>query len=228
MGREGLRVARCRVGRLMRELGLAGAVRGRAWVTTTQTRSDGDPPARIWWTGTSPRRGRISSGSRTSRTSRPGAASSTSPSSSTSSRAGSWAGASRRRCGPTSSSMRSTKRSTIGAATDVGDLVHHSDRGSQYLAMRYTERLADAGIEPSVGSRGDSYDNALAESVIGLFKTEVIRRRDRGAISRPSNSPRSTGSIGSIIAGCSNRLATCRRPSTRRATMSRPQWPDSH
>ena len=60
---------------------------------------------------------------------------------------------------------------------DVGDLVHHSDRGTQYLSMRYTERLADAGIEPSVGSRGDSYDNALAESVIGLFKTEVIRRR---------------------------------------------------
>ena len=59
----------------------------------------------------------------------------------------------------------------------VGDLVHHSDRGSQYLAMRYTERLADAGIEPSVGSRGDSYDNALAESVIGLFKAEVIRRK---------------------------------------------------
>jgi putative transposase len=58
---------------------------------------------------------------------------------------------------------------------DIGDLVHHSDRGVQYLAMRYTERLADAGIEPSVGSRGDSYDNALAESIIGLFKTEVIR-----------------------------------------------------
>lgn len=59
----------------------------------------------------------------------------------------------------------------------VGDLVHHSDRGSQYLSMRYTERLADAGIEPSVGRRGDSYDNALAESVIGLFKAEVIRRK---------------------------------------------------
>jgi transposase InsO family protein len=59
----------------------------------------------------------------------------------------------------------------------VGDLVHHSDRGSQYLSMRYSERLADAGIEPSVGSRGDSYDNALAESVIGLFKAEVIRRK---------------------------------------------------
>jgi len=56
-------------------------------------------------------------------------------------------------------------------------LVHHSDRGSQYLSIRYTERLSEAGIEPSVGSVGDSYDNALAESIIGLYKTEVIRRR---------------------------------------------------
>ena len=55
-----------------------------------------------------------------------------------------------------------------------GRLIHHSDRGSQYLSIRYTERLADAGIDTSVGSVGDSYDNALAESVIGLFKTEVI------------------------------------------------------
>ena len=60
---------------------------------------------------------------------------------------------------------------------ESGPLVHHSDRGSQYLSIRYTERLAEAGIEPSVGSRGDSYDNALAESVIGLFRTEIIRRR---------------------------------------------------
>jgi putative transposase len=59
----------------------------------------------------------------------------------------------------------------------VADLVHHSDRGTQYVSMRYTERLAEAGIAPSVGSRGDSYDNALAESVIGLFKTEVVQRK---------------------------------------------------
>ena len=59
----------------------------------------------------------------------------------------------------------------------AGDLVHHSDRGTQYLSMRYTERLADAGIALSVGNRGDAYDNALAETIIGLFKTEVIRRR---------------------------------------------------
>ena len=57
-----------------------------------------------------------------------------------------------------------------------GPLVHHSDRGVQYLSIRYTERLAEAGIEPSVGSRGDSYDNALAETIIGLFKTEVIHQ----------------------------------------------------
>src|SRR5262245_10989914 len=58
----------------------------------------------------------------------------------------------------------------------TSSLIHHSDRGAQYLSMRYTDRLIDAGIEPSVGSRGDSYDNALAESLIGLFKTEVIQR----------------------------------------------------
>lgn len=56
-------------------------------------------------------------------------------------------------------------------------LVHHSDRGSQYVSIRYTERLAEAGFEPSVGSVGDSYDNALAETLIGLFKTQVIHRR---------------------------------------------------
>jgi putative transposase len=59
--------------------------------------------------------------------------------------------------------------------SDVTGLVHHSDRGVQYLSIRYTERLAEAGIETSVGSRGDSYDNAMAESVIGLYKAEVIR-----------------------------------------------------
>ena len=57
------------------------------------------------------------------------------------------------------------------------NLIHHSDRGVQYLSIRYTERLAEAGIEPSVGSVGDSYDNALAETIIGLYKTEMIYRR---------------------------------------------------
>ena len=60
---------------------------------------------------------------------------------------------------------------------DLEGLVHHSDRGSQYLSIRYTERLAEAGAACSVGSRGDSYDNALAETIIGLYKTELIGRR---------------------------------------------------
>jgi transposase InsO family protein len=65
----------------------------------------------------------------------------------------------------------------LWSRTGTEGLVHHSDRGVQYLSIRYTERLAEAGVESSVGSVGDSYDNALAETVIGLFKTEVIRRR---------------------------------------------------
>ena len=58
-----------------------------------------------------------------------------------------------------------------------GSLTHHSERGSQYVSIRYSERLAEAGIEPSVGSRGDSYDNALAETINGLYKVELIHRR---------------------------------------------------
>ena len=61
--------------------------------------------------------------------------------------------------------------------SDDSSLTHHSDRGSQYLSLRYSERLAEAGIEPSVGSKGDSYDNALAETINGLYKAELIHRR---------------------------------------------------
>ena len=64
----------------------------------------------------------------------------------------------------------------LHARPNLDNLVHHNDRGVQYLSIRYTERLAEAGIEPSVGSVGDSYDNALAETIFGLYKTEVIRR----------------------------------------------------
>ena len=65
----------------------------------------------------------------------------------------------------------------LWARPGIDNLVHHSDRGVQYVSILYTERLAEAGIEPSVGSVGDSYDNALAETINGLYKTEVIRRR---------------------------------------------------
>ena len=60
---------------------------------------------------------------------------------------------------------------------NTGELIHHSDRGCQYLSIHYTEKLAEAGIESSVGSVGDSYDNTLAETINGLYKTEVIRKR---------------------------------------------------
>ncbi len=64
----------------------------------------------------------------------------------------------------------------LHARPDRSGLVHHSDRGVQYLSIRYSDRLVEMGIAPSVGSVGDSYDNALAETIIGLYKTEVIRR----------------------------------------------------
>lgn len=176
MGREGLREARCRVRRLMRELGLRGVVRGRAWTTTTQADPTAARPADLVqrrFTATQPNQLWVSDFTYVA----------------------TWNGFvyvafvidvfARRIVGwRVSSSLRTdfvldALEQAIYARCDdtVGDLVHHSDRGSQYLSMRSTDRLADAGIEPSVGSRGDSYDNALAESVIGLFKAEVIRRK---------------------------------------------------
>jgi putative transposase len=174
MGREHLRVARCRVRRLMRELGLAGAVRGRAWVTTTQADPAAARPSDLvdrHFTASRPNQLWLADFTYVA----------------------TWRGFvyvafvidvfARRIVGwRVSASLRTDfvldaldQAIYDRCGEDLGDLVHHSDRGSQYLAMRYTERLADAGIEPSVGSRGDSYDNALAESIIGLFKTEVIR-----------------------------------------------------
>ena len=176
MGREGLRAARCRVRRLMRALGLVGVVRGRAWTTTTQAATTVERAVDLvdrHFTATRPNQLWVSDFTYVA----------------------TWQGFvyvafvidvfARRIVGwRVSSSLRTdfvldALDQAIYARCDdtVGDLVHHSDRGSQYLSMRYTERLADAGIEPSVGSRGDAYDNALAESVIGLFKTEVIRRK---------------------------------------------------
>ena len=65
-----------------------------------------------------------------------------------------------------------------------GELIHHSDRGSRYVSIRYSERLTEAGIEPSVGSKGDSYDNALAETINGLYEDELIHRRGPGKRAR--------------------------------------------
>jgi transposase InsO family protein len=175
MGRDGLRAARCRVRRLMRAMGLAGAVRGRAWVTTTQPDHAAPRPADLvdrQFTATRPNQLWVSDFTYVA----------------------TWRGFvyvafvidvfARRIVGWRASASLRTDLALDALEqaiydrcdADTGDLIHHSDRGTQYLSIRYTERLADAGIELSVGSRGDAYDNALAETVIGLFKTEVIRR----------------------------------------------------
>lgn len=173
--REGFRVARCTVGRLMHAMGLAGAVRGRAWITTTHAAAGARPADLVerQFVATRPNQLWVSDFTYVA----------------------AWGGFvfvafvidvfARRIVGwRVSASMRTDfvldalEQAIYARGHDaLTDLVHHSDRGTQYLSMRYTDRLADAGIAPSVGSQGDAFDNALAESVIGLFKTEVIRRK---------------------------------------------------
>lgn len=172
--REGIAVARCTVARLMKAMGLQGVVRGKRAKTTI---SDAAVPCPL------------------DRVNRQFAADH--PNSlwvSDFTYVATWSGFvyvafvidvyARRIVG-----WRASRTATAGFVLDAleqalharcpidGGLVHHSDRGAQYVSIKYTERLAEVGIEPSVGSVGDSYDNALAETVIGLFKTEVIHRR---------------------------------------------------
>jgi transposase InsO family protein len=173
--REGFTIARCTVARLMRRLGLKGTVRGRAFKVTTIPDAAAMLPADLVtrrFTATRPNQLWVADLTYVA----------------------TWRGFvyvafvidvfSRRIVGwRASSSLRSDLALDAleqalydRAVGEAGPLVHHSDRGVQYLSIRYTERLAEAGIEPSVGSKGDSYDNAMAESVIGLFKAEVIHR----------------------------------------------------
>ncbi len=100
-----------------------------------------------------------------------------------------------------------------------GGLIHHSDRGRQYVAIIYTERLLEAGIEPSVGSVGDAYDNALAESIIGLFKAEVIRRLGPRKSLEAVEFATLEWVAGSTTAVFSSRSATSHPPRPRRVTM---------
>jgi transposase InsO family protein len=93
-------------------------------------------------------------------------------------------------------------------------LIHHSDRGVQYLSIRYTERLAEAGIEPSVGSAGDSYDNAFAESIIGLLRPKRSGGAGRGRGWRRSSSRRSSGSHGTTPGACWSRSGMFPRTSS--------------
>jgi putative transposase len=170
--REGIRVARCTVERLMRELGLRGAVRGKPRRTTTPDATATRPadlverdfsaarPNQLWvadltyvatWSGFAYVALVIDAFSRF---------------------LVGWQAARSLR---TDLALDALEMAIWRRQAQLDGLVHHSDRGSQYLAIRYTERLAEAGA--SVGSRGDSYDNALAETIIGLYKTELVRRR---------------------------------------------------
>ena len=99
-------------------------------------------------------------------------------------------------------------------------LIHHSDRGSQYVSILYTERLAQAGIEPSVGSRGDSYDNALAETINGLYKTELIHAVRLGKRRSLWNWQPLNGCHGSTTTDCWSRLGIFHQPRLRPTTIS--------
>ncbi len=111
-------------------------------------------------------------------------------------------------------------------------LVHHSDRGSLYVTIRYSERLAEAGVEPSVGSKGDSYDNALAETINGLYKAELIHRRAPWKTKEASELATLEGCPGSTPTACSNPSATSRPQRPRQTTTSNSPagsarwWPD--
>jgi transposase InsO family protein/transposase-like protein len=170
--REGFDVARCTVERLMKSMGIKGVVRGRRIITTNPDAARPCPDDKV---------------NRQVRAQRPNQLRV-----SDLTYVPTWSGTvyvafvidvfARRIVGWRVSTSMSTQ--FVLDALDQAiwqrkthknrDLIHHSDRGSQYLSIIYTERLAEAGIDPSVGTVGDSYDNALAECVIGLFKTEVI------------------------------------------------------
>jgi len=172
LNREGHRVARCTVARLMRDMGLQGVVRGRKVKTTVPDELALRPADLVDRNFSARRPNELWVADLTY--------------------VATWRGFvyvafvidvfSRKIVGwRTTNSLRTdialdAREQALWSRPDTEGLVHHSDRGVQYLSIRYTERLAEAGIEPSVGSIGDSYDNALAESVIGLYKTEVIRR----------------------------------------------------
>lgn len=171
LGREGITTARCTVERLMRADGLEGVVRGRRVRTTVPDLLADRPldlvdrafvasrPNQLWvadFTYVATWRGMVYVAFVIDVFSR---------------RIVGWRASASMR---TDLALDALEQAVYARETDAG-LICHSDRGSQYLSIRYTERLAAAGIEASVGSRGDAYDNALAESVIGLFKTEVIR-----------------------------------------------------
>ena len=224
MRREGFDVARCTVARLMTSMGIAGIIRGKPVKTTIPDKAAPCPldhvnrqfrvpaPNRLWvsdftyvstWTGfvyvafVIDAYARRIVGWRVSRTAHAGFV------------------------------LDALEQAVHQRRPAKGTgLVHHSDRGAQYLSIKYTKRLSDAGIEPSVGSVGDSYDNALAENDQRL----VLSRGDPSSWppSRPSNTRHSDGSTGSTTAVCSSplRISRPQRPKpTSTQLWNNPAWP---
>ena len=177
LNREGVSVAKCTVRRLMRQMGLRGATRGRAFAVTTipgellarpadlvERDFTADAPNKLWIsdiTYVPTRVGFVYVAFVTDVFSR---------------RIVGWRASRSLETGLALDALEQAIWDRLDG--DTTGLIHHSDRGSQYLSIRYTERLQDAGIEPSVGSVGDSYDNAMAETINGLYKAEIIHRRE--------------------------------------------------
>jgi putative transposase len=172
--REGLQVARCTVERLMGELGIAGVVRGKAKRTTIGDQQAPRPADLVERQFTAPAPNRLWVADLTYVRTWSGFVYAAFVIDACSRMILGWQLATHLR---TDLALDALEMAIWRRDTQLDGLVHHSDRGGQYLAIRYTERLAEAGAVTSVGSRGDSHDNALAETTVGLFKTEVINLR---------------------------------------------------
>jgi putative transposase len=174
---EGISVARCTVERLMGDLGLVGATRGKTKRTTVPAEAVAARPADLLdrdFTATAPNRRWVADITYVPTWS--GFVYVAFVSDLFSRRIVGWRASTSLRSDLAIDALEQALWQRDRDAHSVTGLVHHSDRGSQYLSIRYGDRLADAKAVASVGSRGDSYDNAAAESLIGLFKTELIRR----------------------------------------------------
>ena len=175
LGRDNVAVARCTVARLMRQMGLQGVVRGKAARTTISERGAPCPADRVNRQFQAPRPNALWLSDFTYVATWQGFVYVAFVIDAFARRIVGWRVS---RTAHASFVLDALEQALHDRRPIGGDgLVHHSDRGVQYVSIKYTERLAEAGIEPSVGSVGDSYDNALAETINGLYKTELIRRR---------------------------------------------------
>jgi putative transposase len=173
--REAVDVARCTVERLMRQMGLRGVIRGKPVKTTMSDRAMPCPADRVNRQFRAPRPNALWVSDFTYVSTQQGFAYVAFVIDVFARRIVGWSVSRSLRADFVLDALEQALHQRKPAQNDR--LIHHSDRGAQYLSIRYAERLTDAGIEPSVGSVGDSYDNALAETINGLYKAEVIHRR---------------------------------------------------